>query len=533
MRLEALAYAENGQPVTVQFHPRLTVVGVAGAPARAEWIARVLGVLEGLRCGDGAGVVLVDNAGRPIRLQRDDQGAATLTNLATGADLPYAAGHLSLDGRFDWFASVGLTSRKAIGLMMVDAAAFTGGDEFDIADVEAQLHDAREQRAGVDSRRQASIAGEHHREELRRRIADLDEQIRRGAREPDAMLAAVRAAEEWSVAAGTVADTWGAFGRRPRLDREVQARALARPAEVPPDLETRAKTCRTAAERRDDLVARLRAGDAGAEEALRRELVDEVEPAYVDALAELAAACGPFGVVIDAARIGTAGIEASGIETLGTQVVAEVRAQAAEAGLARLQQALEDAESECHAAQQRVEACLAKAGFPSRGTGDLAARVEAAKARGALMEEQARLHQDLRLAEQDLAEATPPADEHAGLERRIAALEESLRTGCLPPCAEVKKVLLGRATQARRAGRAREPFPLLVNDVLAAFPASDKTALLDGLVRLGEKTQIVYLTDDSATLTWASGRVGTGDLALWPSGPPEHLDSEPPCEVVS
>jgi hypothetical protein len=528
MRLEALAYAENGRPVAVQFHPRLTVVSVAGAPERAGWIARVLGILEGMRCGDGASVVLADNAGRPVRLQRDDQGAATLTNLATGEDLPYAAGHLSLDGRFDWFASVGLTSRKATKLMVVDAAAFPGGDESDIADVEAQLHDAREQLARVHSLRQANSAGGHHLEELRRRSAELSEQLGRGASEPDAVLAAVRAADEWSVAAGTVADTWRAFGRRPRLGREAQARALARPAEVPPDLETRAKTCRALAERRDDLVARLQTGAAGTDGILRRELVDEVEPAYVDALAELAAAGRPFGVILDAARIGMVGIDAAGIDTLGTQVIAEVRSQAAEAGLARLQQALEEAESECQAAQQRVESCLARAGFPSGGTGDIAARVDAAKARGALIEEQTRLHHELQRAEQDVAAAAPATDHRADLGRRIAALEETLHTGCLPRCSDVKKALVGRASQARRAGRAREPFPLLVDDAFAAFPASDKTVLLDALARLGEKTQIVYLTEDPATLRWASGRVETGELALWSPADPAELSLDSP-----
>ena len=410
-------------------------------PLRVEWIARVLGVLEGLRCGDDAAVVLVDSAGRRIRLQRDDQGAATLTNLVTGADLPYAAGHLSLDGRFDWFASVGLTSREAVDLIVVDSGAFTGGDESDIA------------------------------------------------HEPDAVLAAVRAAEDWSVAVGTVADTWRAFGRRPRLDKKAQDQALVRPAEVPPDLETQAKTCRAAAERRDELVARLQAGGADAED-LRRELDGDVEPAYVDALAELAAVCRPFGVIIDTARIGTVGIEAAGIETLGAQVVAEVRSQAAEAGRARLQLALEEAEAACQAAQQRVESCLAKAGFPSGRTGALAG-------------------------------PAPPGDHRAGLERRIAALEASLRAGCLPRCTAVKKVLLGRAAQAHRAGRAREPFPLLVNDAFAAYPAADKTTLLDTLARLGEKTQIVYLTDDPATLTWASSRVDAGELTLCRAHPVE------------
>jgi len=54
-----------------------------------------------------------------------------------------------------------------------------------------------------------------------------------------------------------------------------------------------------------------------------------------------------------------------------------------------------------------------------------------------------------------------------------------------------------------------------VNDALATFVASDKWALLDVLGDLGETTQIVYLTDDADALSWAAGRVGTGQIALW------------------
>ena len=78
MRFEELAYTVDGLPVTVRFHARLTVVSGQGAGERAAWVARVLGVLEGMRPGDGASLVFVDGGGRRIRLERDDQNAATL-----------------------------------------------------------------------------------------------------------------------------------------------------------------------------------------------------------------------------------------------------------------------------------------------------------------------------------------------------------------------------------------------------------------------------------------------------------------------
>jgi hypothetical protein len=80
---------------------------------------------------------------------------------------------------------------------------------------------------------------------------------------------------------------------------------------------------------------------------------------------------------------------------------------------------------------------------------------------------------------------------------------------------------VGRAARARRVGRAKEAFPLLVDDAFAAFGVSDKSPLLDLLVGLGATTQIVYLTDDPDTLAWASEKARTGQVGLLgPDGSP-------------
>lgn len=346
MRFEELAYAENGRPVMVEFHPRLTVVGGLDARERAAWVARLLGILEGVRSGDGASVVTVDRRGRRIRLERDDRGAARLTNLATGAELPYPAGHLSLDGRFDWFASVGLGSGPARDLILVESTPFGDGgwDEDDDA-------------GGID--------------------AELNAELN---------------------------------------------------AELKAELEGLVGACRAAAERRDALVDRLDDHDGGDGEATRRMLVEEVEPAYVDALAALADACRPFGVIINAARLEAAGIHAAGIESVGLEAAAEVAAE-------------------------------------------MAARAE-----------------------------------EANRARRLGIV------------AAAEKILVERAARARRTGRAGERFPLVVNNALAAFGDGDKRLLLDALARLGEKTQIVYLTDDPDTLAWASPMAAAGRIVLWQSG---------------
>src|SRR6185295_15699450 len=100
------------------------------------------------------------------------------------------------------------------------------------------------------------------------------------------------------------------------------------------------------------------------------------EPTFVDALAALAGACRPFDVTIDAARIGTAGIGAAGIETMTTEVLSEVAAFVAEARHARLQQALEEAEAECRTARERLEHNLIELGLPTGSAEDLVAGAE-------------------------------------------------------------------------------------------------------------------------------------------------------------
>jgi uncharacterized protein YhaN len=75
-------------------------------------------------------------------------------------------------------------------------------------------------------------------------------------------------------------------------------------------------------------------------------------------------------------------------------------------------------------------------------------------------------------------------------------------------------VLVQRAARARRLRRRREPLPLVVDDALAPFPTSDKRSLLEAVARLGDTTQVVYLTDDPATLEWASAQGVQGEITM-------------------
>ena len=455
MRFEELAYRVDGLPVTVGFHARLTVISLPAGDERAQWVARLLGVLEGVRPGDGATLVYVDHAGRRVRLERDEQGSATLTDLATGEDLPYSAAHLSLDGRFDWFASVGVAARRASDAIVVDPDAFTGGGDYDRAEAEARLAKARRRLGRVEARRQAATARSRQCGDRLRRIAELDEQIDQEARGSST----------------TPSDS---------------------PTAVPGELTWLAAACRTAAERRDELIARLDAlreagsrGDGGpltgaareAEDAILRQLVDEVEPAYADALLAFADACRPLGVIFDAVRIEAAGVGSTGVAVLMSEVLAEVAAGAPEL--------------KADPAEDRR----------------MSAEMEA---------ERSRLIDELHRIERGLPDEAELARRHSVLEQSVAALAASLEAGrWLVSAREAETILRRRAEKTGRVGRSREPLPLVVDDALSPFASSDKQSVLEVLSGVGETTQVVYLTDDADTLMWASGRAETGEIGLW------------------
>jgi hypothetical protein len=402
MRFEELAYSVDGLPVTVAFRAGLTVVRVP-ADERDAWVARLFGVLEGVRAGDGTTVAYVDEVGRRFRLERDDHGAATLTDLDEGEEVRISAAHLSLDGRFDWFASIGITSGTAAKVAVVESVAFTDGD-WDPAALEAELQEILPLAARAERQLQVAAARCSQVEDLRSRIAALDAQI------------------------------GGDLGRL-------------------------AGACQVAARRRDELVARLdeleETGQGeGAADLLRR-LTEEVEPALVDALAALAAACRPYDVVVDAARIEASGVTAAGIASLVAGVLAEA-------------------------------------------AGD----VDAA--------ERSRLVDELERCEWDLPRVEQLAARRSALQRRVAELEASLRAGHrLPSVVDVETALVDHADRALRVGRHRESLPLVVKSALDHFDIEDKGSLLDAVARLAGTVQVVYLTDDPETLAWAAEQIAS------------------------
>jgi hypothetical protein len=295
-----------------------------------------------------------------------------------------------------------------------------------------------------------------------------------------------------------------------------------------------------------------------ATEILHRELVEDAEPAFAAARTALLEACRSFDVEPEHAD-------------------SEVAAIVSEARHARLQQILEEAEAAHRRIEAELEAALTAAGRPGPGhlaerleavTGLAAAaarhleatrstrnpaeveadlgRARAALARLArpewenlpapaafpaadadtdaegpdriaeLLDERARVVAEADAAGRGLPDVDRLADRREALARRVAVLETSAGTGgpVLVAAEEAEMVLLGRFAQTRRVGPEAEPVPVLVDDALAAFSRYDKWRLLDLLARLGEASQVVYLTDDDETIEWARSRAGNGAVGL-------------------
>jgi hypothetical protein len=303
-----------------------------------------------------------------------------------------------------------------------------------------------------------------------------------------------------------------------------------------------------------------------ASDALRRELLEEVEPAFERAERALLEVCAPFGVDPEHA-------------------LSEVAALVFEARSARLQLELEVAEREEEFAVADVVRLLTEAGeAPSDDLVDVDARLAAVELRyqqimaavdardttigsgRAISEVEvdlARIEQilqrfelagidqafvegpsdsrdprdikaefehlsaELVLAEREAPDLTASNDRLDGLRRRVHMME--VGTGEAYPIPEPKELemyLLGRIASARRVGPIGEPVPVLVDDILRSMPLHQKCRMLDLLARLGDAAQVIYLTADEETLTWARDRMAHGTTGLLDLGPKGALTGD-------
>jgi hypothetical protein len=109
------------------------------------------------------------------------------------------------------------------------------------------------------------------------------------------------------------------------------------------------------------------------------------------------------------------------------------------------------------------------------------------------------------------------ADRHSAMERRVAALEA--RYGGIDPMAvgalaDVQQYVLGHLSRAAHAGPQGDAVPVVLDEVFARIPPERKWELLDMVLRLGEKTQLIYLTDDPYVGAWARQQALDGAITL-------------------
>lgn len=107
------------------------------------------------------------------------------------------------------------------------------------------------------------------------------------------------------------------------------------------------------------------------------------------------------------------------------------------------------------------------------------------------------------------------ADRQAAVARRVAALEARLGTNGDPGAiADLQQSLLARLTAASQAGPGGDPVPVVLDEVLARVPPDRTWDLLDLVLRLAERHQVIYLTDDAFVAAWARQRALDGSITL-------------------
>ncbi|MCU1352271.1 MAG: hypothetical protein JWM05_1480, partial [Acidimicrobiales bacterium] len=96
---------------------------------------------------------------------------------------------------------------------------------------------------------------------------------------------------------------------------------------------------------------------------------------------------------------------------------------------------------------------------------------------------------------------------------RVGELERQLGEGPAG-LAPLHKRLIARVARTTWQGGVEESVPILLDDPLTAVPVDQRCDLLDMLVRLSDKTQIVYLTGDPVVTRWARQRAVDGSVML-------------------
>ncbi|MCB0969933.1 MAG: hypothetical protein KDA97_00210, partial [Acidimicrobiales bacterium] len=109
----------------------------------------------------------------------------------------------------------------------------------------------------------------------------------------------------------------------------------------------------------------------------------------------------------------------------------------------------------------------------------------------------------------------------AGHERRVTVATERLRTleAELASVAEgptsIRRRLADRIGRTNYLGPQEETLPLLIDDALVGIEPEELFKLLDMVVRLSDRTQIVLLTSDPTIARWARREAAHDAVALF------------------
>ncbi|HEX7169051.1 MAG TPA: hypothetical protein VF230_18885 [Acidimicrobiales bacterium] len=283
----------------------------------------------------------------------------------------------------------------------------------------------------------------------------------------------------------------------------------------------------------------------------RRRLVEEIEPAVERARENLLQACRPFGIE-------------------NVTLAADLVRQLVEvARVARLQQAMHDAEREELEARRRIEEPLAQMGLV--GVDDVSAALAAFEEHAAAADQRVRyrvanravreIDREIERVEAHVvserrteygttftaADAREPephelqsrremtamafhtamrlvpdidriADRKAALERRVAFLESEFGDTAASPSAakvtEIERELQHRLARLRHCGRSGESLPLLMDECFVNLRPDVKWAMLDLVDRLSGHAQVVYMTNDPDVPVWARRRAAAGTVTF-------------------
>lgn len=121
-----------------------------------------------------------------------------------------------------------------------------------------------------------------------------------------------------------------------------------------------------------------------------------------------------------------------------------------------------------------------------------------------------------RLAEAETTDVTALRRQLSALTAQVASHERRVAAATTPSPAELSRDLLDLIGRHARHGD-DDFLPLLLNDPLNQVPADQRTALLEMLLRLSARVQLIYLTEDVVVRSWArSHATGMGISVLEP-----------------